>query len=174
MTKEDRFFEDAFQGELEIQHVEHLGFQVLWEYAAARLEPEFAEKISLHLASCSQCTSELQVIREEYQTLLVKMPRLLPDPAKQFASAHPLSLRVGERLRLWSDWIATPKVFYRHALAAATVGVLLLVLNVWMNRQPQLYGLGGPEWWAIRVLVPWWVVLLLHGVRVVLSRGQKH
>ena len=171
---DDRLFEDAFRGELEMSHPEHPDFSVLWDYVALQLEPEFAERISLHLATCGPCGSEVREIREEQRALSEGISRLLPDSVKHFAPDRPLFTRAWERFLQWSEWLASPKVFYRHATAAVTVGVLLLALNIWMNQQPQLYSLGGAELWALRVVLPWWTVVLIHGVRFFLYRGRKH
>lgn len=172
MTTEDRFFEEVFRGELEMGHREHPGFSVLWDYAASRLEQKFAEKISLHVASCGQCARELREIREERQSLLEGLSRLRPDPLKRFPFARPFAERARERLQGWGEQLLARRVFYRHALAYVSVGALVLLVNVWMNLQPGLLGLGRQSWWALWLLVPWGVLLLLHALRAFWSRQK--
>lgn len=170
MTGDDRLFEEAFHGELERLHTAHPAFSMLYEYATSKLEPTLAEKVSVHIASCSRCAGELAEIRRENRALLEGMLHLLPDPLERLTPER--GVRWKELLRGWSEWLAAPKVFRRHALAYVTVGVLLVALNVWMNRQPRLLGAGEQEWWALWVLAPWGVLLVMHGVRS-LFRSRK-
>lgn len=170
MTAEDRLFEEVFRDELEIQHQEHPDFSVLWDYAAAHLGLELAEKISLHLASCTPCTTELRRIREERQALLENMSRLRPDPLQRFPLTSPLSLRVREALQQLSRQIFAPRVFYRHALVYVSMGALIFGLNAWMNAQPTLLGTSKRDWWVLWLIVPWGILLVLHGLRAFLRR----
>lgn len=137
MNSSDRLFEEVFRGELEMEHREHLGYATLWAYAASGLEPELAEKVSLHLASCGRCAAELREIRVERRALTDGVSQLLPDPLERIPIARPLTARLGESVRRFLD---APKVFYRHAVVYATVGALLLALNLWMNQMPGLLG----------------------------------
>jgi len=163
MTPDDRLFEEVFQNELEIEHSEHLGFAVLWAYAASQLEPELAEKISLHLASCGHCTEELRAIREERRALTDGALGVLPDPLERLA--RPWTERLWQGVQRFSERFLTPKVFYRHAFAYATVGVLLLAVNFWMNQLPGLLGPQQKEWWALWVIIPWGILVLWHALR---------
>jgi len=172
MTADDRLFEEIFRGELDMRHREHPGFSILWDYAASRLEPELVEKISLHVASCGRCSKELREIRGERRALIDSISRLRPDPLKRFPLAQGLAERTRELLQRWGKRLLTRRVFYRHALAYASVGALVLTLNILMNQLPELLGLGGQNWWALWVLVPWGILLLLHGLRAFWSRQK--
>jgi hypothetical protein len=170
MMSDDRLFEEAFRGELEMEHQEHPGFSILWEYATMHLESSLSEKISLHLASCARCTRELREIREEQGLLLENVSRLRSDPLQRFPLAWSLSLRFREGLRHLSQKIFAPRVFYRHVLVYVSVGVLILALNVWMNSQPRLLGTSKQNWWALWLIIPWGILLVLHGLRAFLRR----
>lgn len=163
MTTDDRLFEEVFQDELEMEHREHPGFSVLWAYAASRLEQKFAEKISLHLASCGRCAEELRAIQEERRALTDGAIRVLPDPLERIA--RPWTVRLRESVQHLGERFFAPKVFYRHALAYATVGVLLVALNFWMNQMPRLLGPAQKEWWVLWVVIPWGILLLWHALR---------
>lgn len=167
MMPEDRLFEEAFRGELEMQHQEHPGFSVLWQYAATRLDPELTEKISVHVATCKTCAAQLRELREEQNSLWQGASRLLPDP---LASERPVSVRVREALQRWAERIFAPKVFYRHAVALAALGALVLLLNYGMNQLPTLSSNKEKDWWALWILIPWGILLLLHGLRAFFRR----
>lgn len=94
MNSSDRLFEEVFRGELEMEHREHLGYATLWAYASSGLEPELAEKVSLHLASCGRCTAELRAIRAEHHALTDGASRLLPDPLQRI----PLARQIGKTI----------------------------------------------------------------------------
>ncbi|MCL6643353.1 MAG: hypothetical protein K6T71_08615 [Candidatus Bipolaricaulota bacterium] len=123
MTADDRLFEEIFRGELEIHHREHPGFSVLWDYAASRLEPELAEKISLHLASCGHCATELREIRAERRALIDSVSRLRPDPLERLSLVRGLAERARGVLERGRERLLTPRVFYRHAPAEHGVGL---------------------------------------------------
>jgi anti-sigma factor RsiW len=163
MTTDDRFFEEVFRDELEMEHREHLGFAVLWAYAASQVEPELAEKISLHLASCGRCAEELRAIREERRVLADGVVQVLPDPVKRIA--RPWTARLWEGVQRLSERFLAPKVFYRHAFVYATLGVLLVAVNFWMNQMPGLLGPAQREWWALWVIIPWGILLVWHALR---------
>lgn len=167
---DDRFFEEVFHKELEIEHSEHLSFSVLWAYAVSDLETEIAEKVSLHLASCGRCAEELRAIREERRTLTDGVVQVLPDPVKRIA--RPWTARLWEGVQRFSERLLAPKVFYRHAFVYATIGALVVALNFWMNQMPGLLGPEQKEWWSLWVIIPWGILLLLHGLRAFRSRRK--
>nr|BAL59186.1 hypothetical protein HGMM_OP3C341 [Candidatus Acetothermum autotrophicum] len=160
MNTEDRFFEEIFHKELEMGHAEHLSFAMLWGYAASRLEPELAEKVSLHLASCGRCLEDLRAIREERRALAAGTSQVLSEQRERLAHLHRMRFREGVR-RLGEKFFA-PRALYRHALVYVTVGVLVLVLNFWMNQMPGLLGPGQRGWWALWVLIPWGILVVWH------------
>jgi anti-sigma factor RsiW len=163
MTTDDRLFEEVFRGELEMEHQEHLSLAILWAYVASSLEPELSEKVSLHVASCGRCTEELRAIRAERRALTDGALQLLPNPLERIA--RPWTARLWGGVRRFGEKLFAPTVFYRHALAYATVGVLLLALNFWMNQMPGLLGSAQQEWWALWVVIPWGVLVVLHALR---------
>lgn len=171
MTPDDRLFAEVFRSELEMKHREHPKFSVLWAYAGEQLEKEFAERVSLHIASCARCAKELHAIRAERLALAEEALRLLPDPLEQIPRRDPVWPRVQERLRRWGELLGAPKVFYRHALVYASLGGLVLLINFWMNQQPTLLGPSQRDWWALWLVVPWGILLVLHGLRAFF---QKH
>lgn len=156
MTVEDRFFEEVFRNELEMEHAEHLSFSVLWAYAALQLEASLAERVAVHVASCEQCFAELQKIRAERRELTESFLRVRLEPSEKFGRGF-----VG---RL-SERFFAPRVFYRHALAYASLGILILLINFWMNQQPTLLGPSERAWWALWVLGLWGILVALHGLR---------
>jgi anti-sigma factor RsiW len=164
MTTDDRLFEEVFQNELEMEHQEHLSLAILWAYAASRLEAEIAEKIALHVASCGRCAEELRAIREERRALTDGALQLLPNPLERIA--RPWTARLWEHVQRLGEKLFAPTGFYRHALAYATVGALLLALNFWMNQMPGLLGPEQKEWWALWVVIPWGILVLWHALRV--------
>ncbi|MBI1742424.1 2TM domain-containing protein [Candidatus Acetothermia bacterium] len=169
MSQDDRFIEEIFRGELEMEHREHPSFSVLWQYVSRRLDSELSQKISLHIASCSKCVADLEEIKSEQASLLTEGSRLLPDPLESFPEKTTYAARGRAALARWSELFFGRKVVLRHVLIYAMGSLVLFGANAVINKltepppnpiiSPEPYT---PNWWALWPVLVWGGLLALH------------
>jgi hypothetical protein len=183
---DDKFFEEAFEREIEIEieYKNHPGFQTLMGFVLGELEDELASKISIHVATCTKCFQEVASIREGMKALNENLAKAFPDPLELFPLAQDKGrawiwkacVKVREGLVSMIQPLANKRMFYRHAAVFAAASSFLLLVNVFVNyvlsTQPALLG-GRPStgWWFHWLVIPWGILLILHGISA--FRGKK-
>lgn len=137
MMNEERLVE-AFRGELDITHSAHPSDALLLGRHLGTLETGEEEVLSLHLATCSQCTARADELRTRSRVWEAR-PEFLPDPlSMRGLRTGPVwrwprlvaeKLQVGTHLG-WPGW----KPVLVHASVYAGVALLIGVTHLALDR----------------------------------------
>lgn len=178
----ERFFEEVFRGELEwIQRESHPSFQTLMGFVVGELDEGLLSRISVHAATCRQCSNEIRSIREELGVLDEVLPEILilrKEEEREKAVGKIKRLEVVASVTSWLKAfkiknLLTRPAFYAHLGAYATATAILLALNIIQDPippEPGLAAVGEKIWWFQWPVLLWGILVAWHGIKAFIRK----
>lgn len=176
---EEKFFEEMFRGELEIDHQEHPPFSVLLGYVLGELEGREERGVAVHITTCARCSADVAELRARAQALDGRL-EALPNPLERYPLKGP-KRRLFTQIRGMLVEPPAPRRLLAHVSAYAVAAVLLVVVNLVLDRMlvPQPSPFGSPvepnRWWVnlYWLLLPWGLLLGWQAVRLRRRSSEK-